>query len=389
MDVYRTSSGDKYCQSFITVNGHEYRIYTSKYGRAIKCSVYPLEFVNRNEKGEVTSYQSFMMESTVLVKQLCPRVTAKQLIETHSKGLIEFDNYIKSQGSIKKELPEIGDILFLDGYGKTKGSRDNEHIIYEICPTSFGINYKTIERSTFELQTHSHPRPYAKKFGIGMYYEKGYRFEGSDDDFSNFILTAMSAQKEIELEKKRLEQERIDKNATEQEHLKKTFPYLVINPQSKQEVKKNLQNLLSKTFVNTKFTIKTETNSFTINWSNGPTEQEVRNTASLFVSYSRDETGDFYDYTPSNFNELFGGVKYLFYNNTIVEQQEQESVNTENTDIELIDYSPSSIAVIGDTKPIKDTLKKLGGRFNFRLSCGAGWIFPKFKESEVKSALNL
>lgn len=43
--------------------------------------------------------------------------------------------------------------------------------------------------------------------------------------------------------------------------------------------------------------------------------------------------------------------------------------------------------VIGDTKPIKDTLKQLGGSFNFRLSCGAGWIFSKKRLQEVKEAL--
>jgi len=30
----------------------------------------------------------------------------------------------------------------------------------------------------------------------------------------------------------------------------------------------------------------------------------------------------------------------------------------------------------------------LGGRFNFRLSCGAGWIFPKTKLAEVQQLLS-
>lgn len=58
-------------------------------------------------------------------------------------------------------------------------------------------------------------------------------------------------------------------------------------------------------------------------------------------------------------------------------------------EIKLIDYSEKAIAIIGDTKPIKETLKALGGRFNFRLTCGAGWIFPKTKMEEVKIKLNL
>lgn len=54
---------------------------------------------------------------------------------------------------------------------------------------------------------------------------------------------------------------------------------------------------------------------------------------------------------------------------------------------EIIDYSEKAIAVIGDTKEIKEELKRLGGRFNPRLSCGAGWIFSKKQENNLKNLL--
>ena len=57
--------------------------------------------------------------------------------------------------------------------------------------------------------------------------------------------------------------------------------------------------------------------------------------------------------------------------------------------LQLVDYSDKAIAIIGDTKKYKDTLKSLGGRFNFNLSCGAGWIFPKSKENEIKNKLQI
>lgn len=56
-------------------------------------------------------------------------------------------------------------------------------------------------------------------------------------------------------------------------------------------------------------------------------------------------------------------------------------------EINIVEYTSKSIAIIGDTKPIKDKLKELGGKFNFRLSCGAGWIFSKTKLTEVESYL--
>ena len=51
--------------------------------------------------------------------------------------------------------------------------------------------------------------------------------------------------------------------------------------------------------------------------------------------------------------------------------------------ITVIKYSEKAIAVIGNTKPIKDALKELGGSFNPRLSCGAGWIFSAKKQEQV------
>lgn len=57
--------------------------------------------------------------------------------------------------------------------------------------------------------------------------------------------------------------------------------------------------------------------------------------------------------------------------------------------LRIIDYSERSFAVIGDTKPIKDTLRMLGGSFNSRLTCGIGWIFSKRRLDAVKNELNL
>lgn len=56
--------------------------------------------------------------------------------------------------------------------------------------------------------------------------------------------------------------------------------------------------------------------------------------------------------------------------------------------VSVIEYSEKSVAIIGDTKPIKDKLKALGGSFNARLSCGAGWVFPKTKLEAIKNELS-
>jgi hypothetical protein len=53
--------------------------------------------------------------------------------------------------------------------------------------------------------------------------------------------------------------------------------------------------------------------------------------------------------------------------------------------ITLVDYSERAIAVIGDTKPIKEALKAIGGRWNSHLKCGAGWIFSKSKLPQLQA----
>ena len=55
----------------------------------------------------------------------------------------------------------------------------------------------------------------------------------------------------------------------------------------------------------------------------------------------------------------------------------------------IIDYSDKSIAVIGETKAVKDRLREMGGRFNAKLSCGPGWIFSKSKKDEITAAFGL
>jgi hypothetical protein len=61
-----------------------------------------------------------------------------------------------------------------------------------------------------------------------------------------------------------------------------------------------------------------------------------------------------------------------------------------NSTIYIVDYSEKSIALFGDTKPIKEELKNLGGRFNYRLvdpakpeEKSAGWVFPLSRKEEV------
>lgn len=55
--------------------------------------------------------------------------------------------------------------------------------------------------------------------------------------------------------------------------------------------------------------------------------------------------------------------------------------------IRYVDYSAKAFAVVGETRALAQRLRELGGRFNPHLSCGAGWIFSKRRENDVRAAL--
>jgi hypothetical protein len=71
----------------------------------------------------------------------------------------------------------------------------------------------------------------------------------------------------------------------------------------------------------------------------------------------------------------------------------EAAAETVTGDYIIVDYSEKALAVFGDTKPIKDDLKAMGGRFNPKLSYNggknAGWIFTKSKENELRNLLNI
>jgi hypothetical protein len=57
-------------------------------------------------------------------------------------------------------------------------------------------------------------------------------------------------------------------------------------------------------------------------------------------------------------------------------------------DIHIDEYSDSSIVLRGDTRPFKEDIKKLGGKYNSRLQGGGGWIFSKTSKSKVQDFIN-
>ena len=79
--------------------------------------------------------------------------------------------------------------------------------------------------------------------------------------------------------------------------------------------------------------------------------------------------------------------------NDLASPQGSDPVIKTITAAALDELSGKAVALFGDTKPIKDALSDLGGRFNGRLTyrgekC-AGWVFPKAKEMQVRELIGM
>ncbi len=300
-----------------------------------------------------------------------------------------------------------------------------------------------METSMF-MTIDSYDRPLSKTFGIGCYWDDITHHIFPEDEVRKQI--EIAEQFEITLAQRAAAENKA--NEEERERLKEEYSYLTFNPNNDRKItKSNLVTLLTHTFPRVKFSVKCEHDyTYNVSWIDGPTDDSVSEITRKFVNHHRDITGDYYDYEPSNFNRVFGGFRFVFtqrhfsekvydyrkfkfgddissdearcfwdtlqetefpLNYTsfdyiqdkkphfifeVPETSQIETTSIENIeigDLKIIDYSEKSFVVTGNTKPIKETLKALGGMFNFRLSCGAGWVFSKTKIEEVKSKLQL
>lgn len=294
-------------------------------------------------------------------------------------------------------------------------------------------------------------KPVSKKFGIGFYW----------DDVDNYIFPesrVKAAIRRAEWIEKKIAQSQDEKRLADEKELAelpKLFPHLT--PISKdckdvyRAVKANIIAELKHHFPGHKFSVnKDGDRSIRISWYDGLVSEKVEDVMKKFESHESDITGDFWDYAPSNFNHIFGGMKFVFVNRymsdevrkltkqveeilpdrykaadqqllreywaatefpinatniRVVENPDAKDVDdlftfhydipekvtsvASTESLKVVEYSPKSFAIIGDTKPLKDKLKALGGKFNFRLTCGAGWIFPNAIKENVLEALQL
>ena len=320
---------------------------------------------------------------------------------------MEAEIYTFSANGIKRlckrpELPK-GKIVYSFGYGMSGDKWATTGNGNEIVKLSENSEEAYFSRPLQKLDEYA--QPISEKFGIGFYYDLDAP-RATDEEIAQAIERANNFIKEREEEKKRAEEE----SERAREEVIKKYGAIYDRPNWKYHtdavlVAKHIRQDLASAFPGQKFSVrKTDYSTIHIEWTDGPTREDVERIAGKHERNCTPDkwNDDLWNHTDSAFTAVFGGVDYLHYYRktapenegislyTKPEPKQSEPIKATKTEgIQLINYSEKAIAVIGDTRAIKDTLKAIGGRFNAHLTCGAGWIFSKSKEDALKAALNI
>ena len=308
----------------------------------------------------------------------------------------------------------------------------------QMCLTSnwYPDSYFSTPRHDFD----KYSRPLSKKFGIGFYWDDVENYIYPESKVKAAIRRADIIERKIaqrEQAQRLADEKQIKELPSQYPHL---TPLKKEGGYDYMALRSNILAELKHRFPCTKFSIKKRGyGSIYIAWKDGPTDDMVREVKSIFVDHVTDYTGDYRDYEPTNFNRIFGGINYIstqrqmsdevltltfqiekdlnvpdyearnmlrqsWWNveipksatNFRIEKRENAwkdegmyellfdikapvTVDLQVTigDIEIVNYSPKSFAVYGNTKPIKDKLKELGGCFNMRLKATHGFTDRK------------
>ena len=305
--------------------------------------------------------------------------------------------------------------IIMNGFG------DEDFVVYEIAGTEQqGFVYKLINMHTKKFRQTDVIRPMSQKFGIGYYFDENNRRFLTDFQVgllqNEVDLLAKKEQSEQEEEQKRIEQLK----AIGRERLKQLIP-----TDAKAVIVAELHKDDSDPITDY-FGYRT-TRRVILGFSTHTKDlfSEMRKHAVNFEKTAHlAEENEGYEHR----EKYTGGAGYYLgksiYRGWIIKKEgycknhreniinafaltagEEENIRVKekNTptitttganitgDFLIVDYSLKALAIFGDTRPIKEQLKALGGKFNARLTHNekkqAGWIFQKSKEQELRNLL--
>lgn len=397
-------------------NGNAWEISTHKTSAGLKC--YAQE--GKHENG-CFSFMMFGSKRINLIQDSCT-CTESNIKRIHELGLVEFNKQIEIKPEIIQPsyIIEVGQIIFTHGY-----EDENERVIYEIVKPG---HYKTvsIDGQTFKID--ERVRNFKDVYGIGTYYNEGEK--KPIDEVLNLVERATIYTKQQNERKEAAQikaQEERKRKIEEGSKIIASIPSWVKSVIIA-ELKKDDSDIQTDYFSSS----TEETVYLSFSSHDKDIFSEMRKAASKFEPTKKYEIAeinpnpeDKYFQSSDEHREKYSGgsgyylgeskyygwivnkISYQLNNPSFLEtlqiaasegrflcdlSEVKECVNiapieTKTGEISIIEYG-KGLAVIGDTKPVKDQLKALGGMFNFRLSCGCGWVFPKSKLNDLQTLLS-
>jgi len=160
---------------------------------------------------------------------------------------------------------------------------------------------------------------------------RGVQWHISDEHADTARIDRECAQ--AQAEKAAAAQAQAEADAKARVELPKRYPYLETAeqytartgkaPSSQELAASNIRRDLKRAFPGVKFSVRAPRGEIRVAWTDGPTSEQVEKITGKYDAGEMDWTGDYTDYKPSTFNDLFGGVRFLFVNRDMSKATEQ------------------------------------------------------------------
>lgn len=403
-------------------NGKAWQISTYKRKTGVEC--YAIE-----GQDEGNGCFSFMMLGGNRLNRLAwqdGQCNEKKVREVHAAGLIAFQQHMKTQEpATQKYVLKVGQVIFTDFI---QHSERAERVICEVIRPG---HFKSVLIDGTGFKFDDHVRDYKEKFGIGVYYNEGETLPLETVQQLVKEATNYEASERVKAEERA--KVAAEDRARKIEEGKKIIAELpagavgIISADNRTDTSDpqsdyhgyRTEETVYLAFSNHKRDLFPELRKAAANCTiEGVNRYATEPAAELYEDGTkrtpRDEHREKYSmgagyylgeskysgwvikkgWVPTQENERNQFLEKLQIaaaeGRYFVKEQEEgpTAPAIQAGELQIIDYSEKAVAVIGNTKPVKDILKAAGGRFNFRLTCGAGWIFPKTKLQELQTLLS-
>lgn len=420
----------------VKASGYDWKISTSK-----RNSGYLTASAQAGETKEHEGYSTFsftmFQDPNIQLKSIKSRCTEKAVNELHLEALTIFER-MKEAGELPENTCVNKNETAADKYEVKKGQIvyfDDIHyspikqIVINKVVDKYNTYFELLNPESMEFSTSQRIRPFSEKFGIGTYYNEGEIFENMEE-LDNLIIEAKKMQQKEQADR---EARSILAKAERAAKIEQGKKLVTIPENAKSIIVAELR--VDDSDVQTDYFAAHTEEVFYLAYSSHTRDifSEMRKAAAnatqpeiqafkdvnfgrenrqkysmgrgYFLSEGYSRSG--IEISKNRFSYRDEGISEELKDNLYVAAAEGryfcEAAKADPNSIEVVKasiissgvqvakYSERAGIVYGDTKPIKDTLKSLGCRFNPRLKVDGvqvmGWVFKLDRLDEIKAAV--